>query len=42
MEVYWGNAVLDISIWANLDACVIAMTAEPLLRAFSLASESMI
>ena len=42
IEVYWGSAGLDVSIWTNLGACVIAMTAELLLRTFDLASGSMI
>lgn len=42
MKTYWGNAGLDVSIWAGLDACVIAVTTEPFLRIFVLASGSMI
>lgn len=42
MKAYWGSAGLDVSVQTNHDACVIAMTAEPLLRTFALASGSVI
>lgn len=42
MKAYWENAGLGVSIWTNLGACVIAMTAEALLRTFASVSGSVI